>query len=227
MLLAQDARQRQVASAAMRAALQLSVEAYGRDEGHPGTGHFDGYLALNRLALQALLAAAEPAEGAGAAQAIELARQCRREAQARYALSADPWSAVMQSEAALVEAMLDGSLGRTDEAGQAAFDALAASYESTLVNLTLRPGQLDSVVTQMQLLSRFGDALWRSGGDAALYRMASRLIELGQRIRPAARGRTDRPGPPAAAAPAKPRAAARKGAKAAKTPRSQRAGPAA
>ena len=219
-LLAQDTRQRQAASAAMREALQLSIDAYGRDEGHPGTGHFDGYLALNRLALQALLPAAE---GADPSPAIELTRQCRREAQARYVLNADPWSAVMQSEAALVEAMLDGSLGRTDEAGQAAFDALAASYESTLVNLTLRPGQLDSVVTQMQLLSRFGDALWLGGGEASLYRMAGRLIELGQRIRPGTPVRTDRPAPPVAAAPARPRAAPRKGSKAAKTPRSKRA----
>ena len=224
-LLAADARQRQAASAAMRDALQHSIEAYGRDEGHPGSGHFDAYLALNRLALLALLPAAGERAAADPAPAIDLARQCRREAQARYAQEADPWSAVMQSEAALVEAMLDGSLGRTDEAGQAAFNALAASYGSTLVNLTLRPGQLDSVVTQMQLLSRFGDALWLGGGDAALYRMASRLIELGQRIRPGTPARNDRPTPPPDAAPAKPRAAASEGSKPSQT-RSKRARPA-
>ena len=130
----------------------------------------------------------------------------------------------MQSEAALVEALLDGSLGRADEAGQAAFDALAASYGATLVNLTLKPGQLDSVVTQMQLLSRFCDALWLDGGDLSLYRMADRLIELGQRIRPGLNPRTDRPPPPAAAATAKRRqAAARKAAPAGKSPGRKRA----
>jgi hypothetical protein len=122
--------------------------------------------------------------------------------------------------------MLDGSLGRADEAGQTALHALVASYGSTLDNLTLKPGQLDSVVTQMQLLSRFCDALWLGGGDASLYRMAGRLIELGQRIRPGLSPRSDRPTPPVSAPPAKPRTGARKTAKPAKAVRSKRAGPA-
>lgn len=218
-LAAKAPRQRHAAAAAMRDALQHSIAAYGRDEGQPGTGHFDAYLALNRLALRALLPDAEDA-----APGIELARQCRRDAEARHARDADLWSAVMQSEAALVEALLDGSLGRADEAGQAAFDALAASYGATLVNLTLKPGQLDSVVTQMQLLSRFCDALWLDGGDLSLYRTADRLIELGQRIRPGLNPRTDRPPPPAAAATAKRRqAAARKAAPAGKSAGRKRA----
>jgi hypothetical protein len=219
-LAAKEARPRQAAAAAMREALQHSIEAYTRDEGHPGSGHFDSYLALNRLALRALLP-----DAGDAALAVDLARQCRREAEARHARDADLWSAVMQSEAALVEAMLDGSLGRAGDAGQAAFDALVASYVATLVNLTLKPGQLDSVVTQMQLLSRFADALWLGGGDAALYRMAGRLIELGQRIRPGLRARDDRPAPPAGAAPVKAGARARKSAKPARPPRGKRAGP--
>lgn len=225
-LRAKDAKQRHAATAAMREALQQSMQAYGRDEGHPGTGRFDGYLALNRLALLALRPAAGGSASADTAGAIALARQCQAQAETRYAQHADPWSAVMQSEAALVEALLDGSLGRADEAGQAAFDALAASYASTLLNLTLKPGQLDSVVTQLQLLSRFADALWLDGGDASLYRMAERLIDLGQRIRPGMPARSDRPAPPAAAARAKPRTAARKAPKARKTPKRPRAKPA-
>ena len=76
---------------------------------------------------------------------------------------------------------------------------LGGLITSTLLNLTLKPGQLDSVVTQMQLLSRFCDALWLGGGDAALHRTADRLLELGQRIRPGTRPRNDRPAKPAAA----------------------------
>jgi hypothetical protein len=147
--------------------------------------------------------AADPAEG------VDLAHQCRLEAQARYASEGDPWSAVMQSDAALTEALLNSSLGLDGDAGQAAIDKLSASYAATLANLTLRPSQLDSVVTQMELLSRFGDALWLGGGDASLYRAASRLLELRDRIRPGARPRGDRP-PPAAGSAAKPMPAAAK-----------------
>ena len=209
-LAARDAARREAAAKVMREALQHSIEAYGRDEGHPGTGHFDSYLVLNRLALQALLPWPAGSAAADKARAIDLARQCRGDAEARYAKQGSPWSAVMQSEAVLVEALLLGSLGRTDEPGQVAFDALAASYASTLVNLTLTPAQLDSVVTQMELLSRFCDALWRSGGDAALYRTADRLLELSRRIHPGKRPRNDRPAPPAAASAGKPRPAAAK-----------------
>jgi hypothetical protein len=81
---------------------------------------------------------------------------------------------------------------------------------------------LDSVVTQLQLLSRFCDALWLGGGDAALYRLAGRLIELGQRIRPGLRARSDRPAPPASTTPARAKATARKTSKRAK-PRGKRA----
>ncbi len=181
---------------AMREALDQSIEAYGRDEGRPGTGHFDSYLALNRLALLALMYGSGKRATEDKARAIDLARQCRGEAEARYAQDGNLWSAVIQSEAVLVEALLAGSLGRTDELGQVAFDSLAASYTATLANLTLKPGQLDSVVTQMTLLSRFCDALWLGGGDASLYRMGSRLLELGQRIRPGTPPRSDRPAPP-------------------------------
>jgi pimeloyl-ACP methyl ester carboxylesterase len=210
-LRAKQSGTRKVAAGAMRDALQRSTKAYARDEGKPGSGRFDSYLALNRLQLQALVtwpkdgeAAADPAEG------IDLVHQCRLEAQARYADEGDPWSAVMQSEAALTEALLNGSLGLAGDAGQAAIDKLSASYAATLANLTLRPSQLDSVVTQMELLSRFGDALWLGGGDASLYRAASRLLELRERIRPGARPRSDRPAPPSVASVGKPKSAAAK-----------------
>ena len=174
-------------------ALQHSVAAYGRDEGHPGTGHFDSYLALNRLALVALTPWKNRTAESDKAQAIDLARQCRSDAEARYAKTADIWSAVIQSEAQLVEALIDGSLGRPGDAGQAAVDKLVASYAQALANVTLKPSQLDSVVTQMELLSRFCDALWVADGDAVRYRTATRLLELRQRVHPGrARATIDR-----------------------------------
>jgi hypothetical protein len=186
-----------VTAKAMLEALQRSVTAYGRDEGHPGTGHFDSYLALNRLALDALTPWTKKTAEADKAQAIDLARQCRSDAEASHAKTGDMWSAVIQSEAQLVEALIDGSLGRPGEAGQATFDKLVASYAQMLANLTLKPSQLDSIVTQMELLSRFYDALWVADGDLARYRTASRLLELRQRVHPGARPRNDRPPPPA------------------------------
>ena len=209
-LQAKTAAARQDAAEAMREALRRSIEAFARDEGRPGAGRFDSYLALNRLALVALLRAAggddadaadtaDTADATDAAHDIALARQCRQDAQARYALDGNPWRAVMQSDSAMVETLLDGSLGRADEAGAAALDALAANYAATLANLTLRPAQLDSVVTQMELLSRFADALSLDRGNAALYRTADRLLELRQRIHPGKRPRSDRPAPPATA----------------------------
>jgi hypothetical protein len=200
-------------------ALQHSVAAYGRDQGHPGTGHFDTYLALNRLALDALTPWTKKTAEADKAQAIGLARQCRSNAEAHFAKTGDMWSAVIQSEAQLVEALIDGRLGRAGEAGQAAFVELVASYAQTLANLTLKPGQLDSIVTQMELLSRFCDVLWLADGDVSRYRTASRLLELRQRVHPGARPRDDRPAPPPGeptvrAAPAARRASARKAPKA-------------
>jgi hypothetical protein len=209
-LVSKDASQRDAAAMAMREALQHSIDAYGRDQGQPGTGQFDSYLALNRLALLALMPGTGADAAADRARAIALARQCRGDAEAGYAKDGNLWSALIQSDAVLVEALLDGSLGHADESGQTAFDALAASYGSTLANLTLKPGQLDSVVTQMELLSRFGDALWSSGGDAWLHRAANRLLELSQRIHPGRRPRSDRPVRPGAASPGKSRPEARR-----------------
>ena len=199
-LLASDASTRATAAEAMREALARSIQAYARDEGSPGSGQFDSYLALNRLALSALLPVPAGSATADAARDIALARQCGQDAQARFAQDGDPWRAVMQSDSAMVEALLDGSLGREGDAGQAALDKLVDNYAATLANLTLRPVQLDSVVTQMELLSRLADALWLGGGDAALYRMAGRLIALGQRIRPGLPARSDRPAAPASTA---------------------------
>jgi hypothetical protein len=178
----------------MRDALQDGARAYGRDEGRPGSAHFSSYLAINRLALAALT---PWPDGSARADAIELARGCRREAELAYGYSPNLWDAVMQPEALLVEKLIDGSLGQAGDAGQAAVDATAEAFAQALANVVVKPSQLDSLVSQLELLSRFCDALAVADGDARFYRTASRLLELQQRLRPGRRPRADRPAPPA------------------------------
>ncbi len=185
--------QADTAAQAMRDALQDGARAYGRDEGRPGSAHFSSYLALNRLALAALTP--WPSDRARA-DAIELARRCRRDAELAYGCSPNLWDAVMQPEALLVEKLVDGSLGEAGDAGQAAADAIADVFAQALANVVVKPSQLDSLVSQLELLSRFCDALAVADGDARFYRMASRLLGLQQRLHPGRRPRADRPAPP-------------------------------
>jgi len=75
--------------------------------------------------------------------------------------------------------------------------------------VTAKPSQLDSMASQMELLSRFADAL--SVDDPArramLRRLADRLLALARHLQPSRAIRTDRPAgaraaPTAPAAPA-------------------------
>ena len=188
------------AGPAMVTALKASVAAYGRDAGSLGSDQFSGYLTLNRLALDALT----PWEGDELKRdAIELARQCATSAEQVYARSANVWEAVMQPEALLVEKLIEGDLGKPGDAGQAVLDGIVGAYVQSLTNVTIKPVQVDSMASQMELLSRFCDALMLTyAGNAevdghVLYRTASRLIELQQRLRPGWPQRKDRPSPPA------------------------------
>ena len=181
----------------LRKALADSARAYGQAEGRPGA-EFSPYQALNRLALEAL---GPPADTTAA---IALARHCRSVAAQNFERQADLWEAIMQAEAILVEHLLDGSLGAAGEAGQAAFDAVARAYAETLSSISLKPGQLDSVLTQLELLSRFADALSLAddpaGSGQALRRSADRLLGLAQCLQPGRALRSDRP--PGVAPPA-------------------------
>ncbi len=100
----------------------------------------------------------------------------------------------MQGDALVVQYLLEGRLGLDNDDGNAAFDALVREYDHTLANVPTRPGQLDSVLTQLEVLSRFYDvyALWKD--DPAYRRVADRLLALVHRIRPGRAPRTDRPG---------------------------------
>lgn len=182
------------AAAAMGDALRQAADFYRVGEGRPGAADFRPYNALNRLALEALL---PPADGEQAA-AIELARHCQQAARDAYGRSASLWDAVMAPEALLVEHLLDGGLLLAGDAGQRVFDQLLRAYRETLSGLTVKPRQLDSVVAQICLLSRFCDARQVAAGEGGWQLAADRLIALAERISAGACQRDDRPAPVAA-----------------------------
>jgi len=184
---------------AMGQALVDSVEAYRSAEGSSADGRLKPYLALNRLALDALTPWEDTARHTAA---IALAHQCRLAAEQAFMSSASVWDAVMQPEAVLVESLLDGSFGKGNDDGEAAFEGVVNAYLETLKNLPIKPSELDSVLAQIDLLSRFYDAHDVAQHDAQIKRAADRLVELVQRLQPSRPRRTDRPGAKPAAPPA-------------------------
>ena len=194
--------ERSVASRRMTACLLESIDSYQRAEGSLGSGRFSPYHALNRLALAALTEWSDTSSDA----AVELAQQCRRAAADGFAASPNLWDAVNQPEALLIERLIDCSLGKPGDAGRAVFDEVAHAYADAMTNITVKPSQIDSMVTQMDLLSRFCDALSLAHQDGeALARTAGRLIDLAQRLQPGRTPRDDRPPKPAAGASKRPR----------------------
>ncbi len=175
----------------MEKALKSSIEAYRSAEGTTEDGRLNPYLALNRLALDALTPWDTEARKDAA---IALAQQCKQAAEQAYARSRDIWDAVMQPEAVLVERLLDDSFAKTGEAGQAAFDAVVDAYAEALRNIAIKPSELDSVVSQMELLSTFYGAKHVATHEAALKRTAGRLVELVRRLQPSRARRDDRLG---------------------------------
>ena len=99
----------------------------------------------------------------------------------------------MVAEALVVEHLLDRALMQTGEVGEVAVGEAARAYAETLDNLTLKPREIDSVVAQLCLLSRFCDAWAVASGDSAWQLAADRLLALAERIAPGACGRDDRP----------------------------------
>ena len=146
----------------MRDALENSAAAYAAAEGGRDGRPLVAYLALNRLALDALLHGSVPPDG----ERIALARACAEVADASFAVEANFWDAIASAEAKLVEALLDGSLLVEGAAGDAALDALLQTYRETLRSVTVKPAELDSVIVQMDLLARLLDALASKPGGA-------------------------------------------------------------
>ena len=185
-----------VAGRVMREALVQAVAAYRGAEGVPGQRGFDPYPTLNRLALDALTPWHEPAAMEAAAL---LAQQCAKEVSLRFRSEANFYNAVMQPEALLVQRLIDRSLGKTGDAGTAVFDEVAASYREALSNITAKPRDLDSMLSQMCLTSRFHDALSvviradDARGAAEHRRIADRLVALANLLQPGSCQREDRP----------------------------------
>jgi CHAT domain-containing protein len=164
----------------MQQALGHAAQAYAEAEGGRTGRPLDPYLALNRLALEALLH--EPGTKA-AAENVVLARACGLAADASFARQPGFWDAIMSAEAKLTEALLDGRLHVEAKAGDDALDDLLLTYRHTLRGVSVKPAELDSVLVQLELLAQLLDAL--AGGRNDGRRLAAaRLRRLAQRLRP-------------------------------------------
>jgi hypothetical protein len=165
----------------LRQSLAASAAAYEAAESPSAPAGAVPYQTLNRLALKA--AGEMPKADLDADR--ELARACAHQAELDYAQRPDVWNAVMVPEALLVEHLLDRKLFLPGAAGDAVLDALRAAYAAALRNVPVKPGELDSVVKQMELLAMFLMATALSAGEAAgEARAARRLLDLCQSIQP-------------------------------------------
>jgi len=179
------------ARAAMMVCLRNAIQAYRSAEGSPGSSHFVPYLSLNRLALDALTQWDSPT---ALDAAVALAQQCRQSADQGFADESGAWGAVTQPESLLVEHLIKGSLGRADDTGRVIFEEIAKAYADATKNVTVKPSQIDSIVSQMDLISRFCDALSQGpAASAAMALTADRLTELARRVQPGRTPRSDRP----------------------------------
>ena len=180
---------RQTAAVAMGDAGRQSAAAYRKGEGLPGEPDFRPYHALNRLALEAVLTM----DAAAAPETIGLVRYCQSAACEAYRSGGSVWDAVMAPEAMLVESLLNRLLLEEGEAGELAFEQVARGYDEALSQLTLKPRELDSVVAQFCLLSRFCEARDVATGAPGWRLAADRLVSLAEHISPGPCPRDDRP----------------------------------
>lgn len=173
----------------LRRALERSAAQYRAAAAGPEPAP---YPVLNQLALEALLASGmpdAPAAGVAAARAAGLA------ARASFERSRSVWDAVMQPEALLVEHLLDGTLAQDGATGEALLEDIAAAYEAVLGRVVITPSELDSVLTQFELLASCCAALAGGlSGEAAARTgvLGTRLQALAQRLRGGAPARAPR-----------------------------------
>jgi tetratricopeptide (TPR) repeat protein len=186
-----------VSGLAMMEALEAAVEAYQRAEGVAGQAGFLPYLALNRLALDSLTPWDSDAERDAA---LAIGHQCLTQAGEEFQRDAGFFNAVMQPEAMFVQRLLDRSIGAEGEAGETAWREVTQAYLQAVSNISVKPKDLDSVLSQMLRLSTLLDAvaLFTVDDDpvdaAAMRRIAGRLIVLADTLQPGiSRDRAARP----------------------------------
>lgn len=172
----------------MKEALALSASAYREAEGVPGSNAFSPNNALNRLAIESLM----PLDDAYLAVAIELAQQCRKVASERYAQSSSIWDNLMQADGLLIERLIDGKLGTRGVTGDRTLQEVTSAYTEALADVTIKPSELDSMITQVTLLATFFEALSVVESDATKRHAAEQLLELLQRLFPGTGSRRGR-----------------------------------
>jgi hypothetical protein len=160
---------------AAEASLKKAREAYVRGEGDPSVPGWNPYACLNRLQLDAVL-------GANADDAHQLAlARCELAARSRFATTYDFWDAVMAADTAVTEWLFDRKQPRSERAQDDEADRLLAVYRGALKELPATARQLDSVVTQLQLVAEFlevrGEKVAKSDRvrSAVLRRLAGQL----------------------------------------------------
>ena len=212
-----------VSGSAMMAVLGQAVAAYRRAEGVAGQPSFRPYMALNRLAFDALTPWAATADRDAA---FAVGQQCLTQAAEAFQRDAVFANAVMQPEAMFVQRLLDGSIGAAGEAGEAAWQEVSRAYLQALSNITVKPREMDAVLSQMVRLTTLLDAVAvvieadDAPRAAAMRRIATRLISLADTLVPGTAAA--RHGGPVAAAEAAPVPAAAAKRPAAKRPAAKR-----
>jgi hypothetical protein len=130
----------------IREALEQSMKWYKRGEGDPQLPHFSPYNCINRLALQAVLGDASPADA-------PLATRVGKIAASRYLQSRDYFDVVMEADGQLITRLLDGSLQQPNTA--AVEQAIITHYRNLREKLPETQRWLDSVLSQIALLAGF------------------------------------------------------------------------
>jgi CHAT domain-containing protein len=133
----------------IRDALEQSRDWYARAEGDPARPDFRPYESQNRIALDAVLGTATPADAALAVQTGEAAAK-------RYARSRDRLDLVMEADGLLLARLVAGGLGKSSAAeAQAVEREVVTRYLRLWEGLPQTARERDSVLSQIELLAHF------------------------------------------------------------------------
>ncbi len=163
--------------ARMSDALAHSIDAYHAMASELGAKDIRPYPTLNWLFLWSLTAAADQR-----ARYLPHVQRCAAAANAAYADDPDAWNSTMVADAALVTALLDGSLAAAPPDGDVTLDRLGSGYEDALQSALVTPRERDSVVAQIKMMALFHRALEQAAGNDSAASVGSRLEALGQRL---------------------------------------------